>query len=216
MIKQLPVTRRLAATLATCAFAAMVVSAAVGSTATAAIVPDRRPRHLGELLRPRRLDGHEHRAERPGQQPRPLSGYVDHRLPTRARAAPERPTRPMPPPQQAQSDLTAAYLEAEGRPITATTTADLAGQILQGGVYAGAEPRSAHPQRHPHPRRRRRPEHRVHLPDQLDPEHRLGQHGCADQRRTGVQRLLAGRKLRHARHGLDRSSATSWRSPRSR
>ncbi len=38
---------------------------------------------------------------------------------------------------QAQSDLTAAYNNAAGRPIDATTTADLANLSLQGGVYAG-------------------------------------------------------------------------------
>ena len=38
---------------------------------------------------------------------------------------------------QAQSDLTAAYIDAEGRPIDANTTADLANLTLQGGVYAG-------------------------------------------------------------------------------
>ena len=35
---------------------------------------------------------------------------------------------------QAESDLTAAYLNAEGRPIDGTTTADLANLTLQGGV----------------------------------------------------------------------------------
>jgi LPXTG-motif cell wall-anchored protein len=39
--------------------------------------------------------------------------------------------------QQAQSDLTAAYLDAAGRSIDATTTADLGGLILTQGVYAG-------------------------------------------------------------------------------
>ncbi len=39
--------------------------------------------------------------------------------------------------QQAESDLTAAYVNAAGRPIDATTTADLANLTLQGGVYAG-------------------------------------------------------------------------------
>jgi hypothetical protein len=39
--------------------------------------------------------------------------------------------------QQAQSDLTAAYINAAGRPIDGTTTADLGNLILQGGVYAG-------------------------------------------------------------------------------
>jgi hypothetical protein len=38
---------------------------------------------------------------------------------------------------QAQSDLTAAYVDAAGRPLDATTTADLANLTLQGGVYAG-------------------------------------------------------------------------------
>ncbi len=38
---------------------------------------------------------------------------------------------------QAQSNLTAGYNNAAGRPIDATTTADLANLTLQGGVYAG-------------------------------------------------------------------------------
>ena len=39
--------------------------------------------------------------------------------------------------QQAQSDLTAAYVDAAGRPLDATTPADLVNQTLVGGVYAG-------------------------------------------------------------------------------
>ena len=39
--------------------------------------------------------------------------------------------------QQAQSDLTAAYNNAAGRPLDATTTADLANLHLGAGVYAG-------------------------------------------------------------------------------
>jgi hypothetical protein len=39
---------------------------------------------------------------------------------------------------QAQADLTAAYLNAHGRALTATTAADLTGLTLQGGVYAAA------------------------------------------------------------------------------
>jgi Ice-binding-like len=39
--------------------------------------------------------------------------------------------------QVAQSDLTAAYLDAASRPITASTTADLSGLTLMPGVYAG-------------------------------------------------------------------------------
>jgi hypothetical protein len=38
---------------------------------------------------------------------------------------------------QAQSDLTAAYVNAAGRPLNATTTADLGNRTLQAGVYAG-------------------------------------------------------------------------------
>ncbi|MEO5838819.1 MAG: ice-binding family protein, partial [Acidimicrobiales bacterium] len=39
--------------------------------------------------------------------------------------------------QQAQSDLTAAYINAAGRPVDATTTANLANLNLRAGVYAG-------------------------------------------------------------------------------
>ena len=38
---------------------------------------------------------------------------------------------------QAQLDLTAAYVNAAGRPVQATTTANLANKHLQAGVYAG-------------------------------------------------------------------------------
>jgi hypothetical protein len=38
---------------------------------------------------------------------------------------------------QAQLDLTAAYVDAAGRPLDATTPADLVSQNLVGGVYAG-------------------------------------------------------------------------------
>ena len=38
---------------------------------------------------------------------------------------------------QAQVDLTAVYVDAAGRPLNATTTADLGNLILVGGVYAG-------------------------------------------------------------------------------
>jgi hypothetical protein len=39
--------------------------------------------------------------------------------------------------QQAQSDLTAAYINAAGRPVDTTTTADLANKDLGAGVYSG-------------------------------------------------------------------------------
>jgi hypothetical protein len=38
---------------------------------------------------------------------------------------------------QAKADLTASYINAAGRPIDGTTTADLGGLILQAGVYSG-------------------------------------------------------------------------------
>ena len=38
---------------------------------------------------------------------------------------------------QAQTDLTAAYVNAAGRPLNGTTTADLGNLLLVGGVYAG-------------------------------------------------------------------------------
>jgi len=38
---------------------------------------------------------------------------------------------------QAQADSTAAYLDADGRPLNETTTPDLTGLTLVGGVYAG-------------------------------------------------------------------------------
>jgi hypothetical protein len=43
------------------------------------------------------------------------------------------------PAQQAQADLTVAYVNAHDRPIDATTTADLGNLILQPGVYAADE-----------------------------------------------------------------------------
>ena len=39
--------------------------------------------------------------------------------------------------QQAQADITTAYNDAAGRPLTATTAADLTNLVLPGGVYAG-------------------------------------------------------------------------------
>ena len=41
--------------------------------------------------------------------------------------------------QLAQSDLTTAYDNAAGRPLNATTTSDLVGLTLPGGVYAGTD-----------------------------------------------------------------------------
>ena len=137
MIKHLPVTRRLAATLATCTLAAIVVSAAFGSTATAAIVPTV---PLGTAANYAVLAGSTVTNTGPsildnslGLWPGPsITGFP--------------PGLVLPPgttdttnaaAQQAQSDLTAAYVNAAGRPLDATTTADLANLNLQGGVYAG-------------------------------------------------------------------------------
>ncbi len=41
--------------------------------------------------------------------------------------------------ETAQTDLRHAYIDARGRPVTATTTADLANLNLQAGVYAGPD-----------------------------------------------------------------------------
>ena len=93
---------------------------------------------------------------------------------------------------QAQLDLTAAYLNAAGRPIDATTTAELGNLILQPGVYAGPSKGRSEPDGDTDSRRRGRPERGLHLPDRLVAHHRIGQRGEADQRCPGVQRLLAG------------------------
>ena len=53
--------------------------------ATAAIVATVPLATCGQLFRPRWPDGHQHRSERPRPEPRALPGYVDHRLPARAR-----------------------------------------------------------------------------------------------------------------------------------
>src|SRR5207237_8900869 len=47
------------------------------------------------------------------------------------------PDATSPPAQQAQSDLTAAYVDAAGRSVDATTTANLANLNLAPGVYSG-------------------------------------------------------------------------------
>jgi hypothetical protein len=137
MTKHLPVTRRLAATFATCTLAAIVVAAAMGSTATAAIVPTV---PLGTSANYAVLGGSTVTNTGPsildnslGLWPGPsISGFP--------------PGLVLPPgttdttnaaAQQAQSNLTAAYVDAAGRPLDATTTADLANLNLQGGVYAG-------------------------------------------------------------------------------
>src|SRR5438477_7835111 len=57
------------------------------------------------------------------------------------------------------------------------------------------------PDRETDARRGGQREHGIHLPDQLDADHRFEQHGDADQRRPRMQRVLAGRKLRHTRYG---------------
>jgi hypothetical protein len=137
MIEHLPVTRRLAATLATCTLAAIVVAAAVGSTATAAIVPTVA---LGTSADYAVLGGSTVTNtggsildNSLGLWPGPaITGF-----PPGIVLPPGTTDTTNAAAQQAQSDLTAAYVNAAGRPLDATTTADLAGLTLQGGVYAG-------------------------------------------------------------------------------
>ena len=163
--------------------------------------PHRHARHRGELLRPRRLDGHEHRAERPRREPRTLSGYVDHRLPTRDGAGNDRHDECR---RRASAIGSHSCVSSTQRDVRSTRRRPPTSRARSSrAVSTPGEPRSAQPQRPPHPRRRRRSEHRVHLPDQLDPDHRNRKHGLVDQRGAGVQRVLAGGKLRHAGDGLD-------------
>jgi hypothetical protein len=137
MIKQLPVTRRLAATLALCTLAAIVVAAAVGSTATAAIVPTV---PLGTSADYAVLGGSTVTNTGPSILDNSLGLWPGSSItgfPPGLVLPPGTTDTTNAAAQQAQSDLTAAYGNAAGRPLDATTTADLANLNLQGGVYAG-------------------------------------------------------------------------------
>ena len=110
--------------------------------------------------------------------------------------------------QQAKNDLVTAYNNAAGQvadhdPIAA----DLAGLTLTPGVYNSAS--SIGPQRRADTERRRRPERGLRLPGRLGAHDRVGQPDQPDQRRPVLQRVLAGRQLGDARHGLDASSGRS-------
>ncbi|MCE9620903.1 MAG: DUF3494 domain-containing protein [Actinomycetia bacterium] len=104
--------------------------------------------------------------------------------------------------EQAQSDLTAGYIDGAGRALTGTVPADLAGQVLRSGVYAadGKGPLSlngtlvldAHGNT----------DAVFIFPNRLDTDHRLKQCCSADQRCAGVPRALGGRQLGDARHWL--------------
>ncbi len=133
MLSRVATNRRAGATFLTCAVAsAMFLVFGTAATAATATVPlataanysvlggstvtNTGPSILGESL------GLSPGTSITGFPPGTVTGATDT---TNAAAA------------QAQSDLTAAYLDAEGRPIDANTTADLANLTLQGGVYAG-------------------------------------------------------------------------------
>ena len=137
MTKHLPVTRRLAATLATCTLAAVIVSAAMGSTATAAIVPTV---PLATSANYAVLGGSTVTNTGPSILDNSLGlwpGTSITGFPPGLVLPPGTTDTTNAAAQQAQSDLTAAYVNAAGRPLDATTTADLANLNLQGGVYAG-------------------------------------------------------------------------------
>ncbi len=132
-----PVTRRWAATITTCTLAAMIGAAGLVSTATAAVVPTV---PLGTSANYSVLGGstvtntgasilHESLGLWPGPA---ISGF-----PPGIVVPPGTTDTTNAAAQQAQSDLTAAYVNAAGRPLDATTTADLANLHLQAGVYAG-------------------------------------------------------------------------------
>ncbi len=137
MITHLPVTRRWAATLTACAVAALIGAAGLGGTATAAVAPTV---PLATSANYSVLAGstvtntgasilHESLGLWPGPA---ISGF-----PPGIVVPPGTTDTTNAAAQQAQSDLTAAYVNAAGRPLDATTTADLANLHLQAGVYAG-------------------------------------------------------------------------------
>ena len=109
--------------------------------------------------------------------------------------------------QQAQSDLTAAYMNAAGRPVNANASnADLGGLILGPGVYAapttggplsvtGIVPLVLDGEGNPN----------AVFIFQTDSTLITGSASVIElhQRRPGMQRLLAGRQLGDARHRLD-------------
>ena len=98
---------------------------------------------------------------------------------------------------QAQSDLTNAYDVAAGQavaPADDLSGTDLGNRKLSPGAYRYTLERAA--DRRADPRRRRRPERAVRLPDRLGTDDRIGQLGRARQRSLSLQRLLAGRQLR--------------------
>ena len=102
---------------------------------------------------------------------------------------------------KAQSDLTIAYDDAAARTPAVSAPADLGGLTLAPGVYQQRV--VARADRDAHARRPGRSERRLRLPGRLDADHRVGEPGQARQRRAGLQRVLEGRQLRHARdrHG---------------
>ena len=100
--------------------------------------------------------------------------------------------------QQAKTDLVTAYNSAAGQGPTTPVPADLGGQTLTPGVYNSASALGL--TGNLTLERGRRPERGLRLPGRLDAHDRLRQLGQPDQRRPGLQRLLAGRQLGDPRH----------------
>ena len=103
--------------------------------------------------------------------------------------------------QQAKNDLVTAYDTAAGEGPTNPIAADLGGRTLLPGVYnsassiglTGALTLNA----------AGRPERGLRLPGRLRADHGVGQRGQPDQRRPGLQRVLADRQLGDARHRFE-------------
>ncbi len=110
---------------------------------------------------------------------------------------------------KAQADLTIAYDDAAARaPVRVgargARRAHALARRLPQRVVARAD-RDAHAQRPG------RSERRLRLPGRLDADNRVCEPGQARQRRAGLQRVLEGRQLRHARDRHVSWPATSWR-----
>ena len=105
-----------------------------------------------------------------------------------------------PPPSQAHADLVAAYTEVAARTGGAPLAGALAGTTIPPGLHTvtGAASNTDDGD----PRRRGRPERRLRLSGQRRAGHGRRQPCRADQRRPGVEGLLAGQRRRRRRRQL--------------
>ncbi len=101
---------------------------------------------------------------------------------------------------KAQSDLVIGYNDAAGRAKTSSVAGDLVGKTLTAGVYNSTGPIAL--ERHPDIERPGKPERRLHLPGRLNVDNSHSEQGECHQRRTGLQRLLAGRQLGDLGYGF--------------